>query len=62
MAETPSENTFERWLSVGANIIAPTTLLGTLLFYYGYVSSRSQYQYLGLDVDTHEPAAPGFQP
>jgi hypothetical protein len=52
VTETRSESTFERWISFGTRIVAPTTLLSTLLFYYGYVSSRSQYQYFGLDVDT----------
>lgn len=43
---------FERWLSLGGSIIAPATLLSTLLFYFGYVSSRAQYDYFGVDVDT----------
>jgi hypothetical protein len=42
----------EQWISIGATIVAPATLLGTLLFYFGYVSSRSQYAYFGVDVDT----------
>lgn len=42
----------ERWLSFGATIVAPITVLSTVLFYFGYVSSRSQYQYFGVDVDT----------
>lgn len=41
-----------RWLGVGTSIIAPVTLLTTLLFYFGYVSSRAQFRYFGLDVDT----------
>ena len=41
----------ERWTTV-ANIVAPTTLLGALLFYFGYVSSQAEYAYFGLDVDT----------
>ncbi|MBA2444532.1 MAG: hypothetical protein H0V49_04285 [Nocardioidaceae bacterium] len=43
---------FERWVSVGGSIIAPATLLSALLFYFGYVSSRAQYDYFGIDVDT----------
>ena len=43
---------FEKWWSFGSTIIAPATLLSTLLFYFGYVSSRAQYRYFGLDVDT----------
>ncbi|MCK0113547.1 hypothetical protein MWU75_15475 [Ornithinimicrobium sp. F0845] len=41
-----------RWLGVGTSIIAPVTLLTALLFYFGYVSSRAQFRYFGLDVDT----------
>ena len=41
-----------RWLGVGSSIIAPVTLLTTLLFYFGSVSSRAQFRYFGLDVDT----------
>ncbi len=43
---------WERWLSIGGNIVAPVTALTTLLFYFGYVSSRQEYLYFGLDVDT----------
>jgi hypothetical protein len=43
---------FERWLTLAGNVIAPATAIGALLFYFGYVSSRSQYEYFGLDVDT----------
>jgi len=42
----------ERWISFAAGIITPVTLLSALLFYFGYVSSRSQYEYFGIDVDT----------
>lgn len=52
MSSEPPSGRVEQWISFGTNIIAPTTLLGTLLFYFGYVSSRSQYAYFGLDVDT----------
>jgi hypothetical protein len=43
---------FDKWWSFGSTIIAPATLLSTLLFYFGYVSSRAQFRYFGLDVDT----------
>ncbi|MFF0345444.1 hypothetical protein [Kribbella sp. NPDC004875] len=42
----------ERWVSFAAGIITPVTLLSALLFYFGYVSARSQYEYFGIDVDT----------
>jgi hypothetical protein len=43
---------WERWLSIGGSIIAPITAISTLLFYFGYVSTREEYLYFGLDVDT----------
>ena len=42
----------ERWVSFAAGIVTPVTLISTLLFYFGYVSARSQYEYFGIDVDT----------
>jgi hypothetical protein len=42
----------ERWVSFAAGIVAPVTLISGLLFYFGYVSARSQYEYFGVDVDT----------
>jgi hypothetical protein len=53
VAESSSRaEAFNRWWTLGSTIIAPATLLSTLLFYFGYVSSRAQYRYFGLDVDT----------
>ena len=42
----------ERWYALATNFVAPATFLTAVLFYYGYVSSRTQYRYFGLDVDT----------
>jgi hypothetical protein len=42
----------EQWVSLGATIVAPVTVLGALLFYFGYVSSASEYAYFGINVDT----------
>jgi hypothetical protein len=42
----------ERWASFATGIVAPATVLSALLFYFGYVSSRSQYEYFGIEVDT----------
>ncbi|HWD79788.1 MAG TPA: hypothetical protein VG497_12930 [Kribbella sp.] len=50
MADDRSQ--LERWVSFAAGIVAPVTLLSALLFYFGYVSARSQYEYFGIDVDT----------
>lgn len=48
----PQPSQLEHWVSFGATIIAPATVLSAVLFYFGYVSSRAQYQYFGVDVDT----------
>ncbi|KQX05187.1 MULTISPECIES: hypothetical protein [unclassified Leifsonia] len=49
--EQPEGARFERWIGFLGNVIAPATLIGALLFYFGYVSSRAQYDYFGVDVD-----------
>lgn len=43
---------WDRWYSIATSFVAPATFVGALLFYFGYVSSRSQYAYFGIDVDT----------
>ena len=43
---------WDRVYSFAGNIVAPATALSALLFYFGYVSTRAQYLYFGLDVDT----------
>ena len=52
MADESKTNQFERYLSLGASVVAPITVLSALLFYFGYVSSHAQYGYFGIDVDT----------
>jgi hypothetical protein len=42
----------DQWISLGTTIVAPATLIGALLFSFGYVSSASEYAYFGVDVDT----------
>jgi len=44
--------TLPQWLSTATQIAAPITLVSTLLFYFGYVYTKSQYAYFGVDVDT----------
>jgi hypothetical protein len=51
---------WERVLTVGGSIVAPATALSTLLFYFGYVSTREQYLFFGLDVDTIGLNTQGF--
>jgi hypothetical protein len=48
-AEQPPS--WERWLTLATTFIAPVTFVTALLFYFGYVSSRAQYSYFGVDVD-----------
>lgn len=50
----------EQWISIGTTIVAPATLFGALLFYFGYVSSRSEYAYFGVDVDTIGLSTQGY--
>ncbi|TWD82907.1 hypothetical protein FB561_4053 [Kribbella amoyensis] len=50
MADDRSQ--LERWASFAAGIVAPITVVSALLFYFGYVSARAQYEYFGIDVDT----------
>ncbi|WP_395657457.1 hypothetical protein [Nocardioides sp.] len=49
--ETPAD-TWGRWYTVATTFVAPATFVGAVLFYFGYVSARSQYAYFGVDVDT----------
>ncbi|HEX8305046.1 MAG TPA: hypothetical protein VF612_09220 [Jatrophihabitans sp.] len=52
MADGQSGERVERWLSLATAVAAPITMLSGLLYYFGYVSSRAQYEYFGVDVDT----------
>jgi hypothetical protein len=52
VADPPQQSQLERWVSFGATVVAPATVLSAVLFYFGYVSSRAQYAYFGIDVDT----------
>jgi heme/copper-type cytochrome/quinol oxidase subunit 2 len=52
LADESKTSQFERYLSLGASVVAPITIISALLFYFGYVSSRAQYAYFGIDVDT----------
>jgi hypothetical protein len=46
------QSQLERWVTFATRIVAPVTLISGLLFYFGYVSARAQYEYFGIDVDT----------
>jgi hypothetical protein len=45
-------SSWQRWYTLATTFVAPATFVTALLFYFGYVSSRAQYRYFGLDVDT----------
>jgi hypothetical protein len=53
MADDASEfSRVQGFISTVASVVAPLSLLTALLFYFGYASSRAQYDYFGIDVDT----------
>jgi hypothetical protein len=54
MSDDASRGQLSRWISSTATMIAPASALSAVLFYFGYVSSRAQYEYFGVDVDTIE--------
>lgn len=41
----------ERWYAIATTFVAPATFVTALLFYFGYVSSRAELAYFGVDVD-----------
>ena len=50
MADTPPTG-IDRWVSLATSFVAPVTVISGVLFYFGYVAARAQYDYFGLDVD-----------
>lgn len=47
-----SEPRSDRWIKSVTAVVAPTTVIAAALYYFGYISSRAQYKYFGVDVDT----------
>ncbi|MEZ3161070.1 hypothetical protein AB1K54_11095 [Microbacterium sp. BWT-B31] len=47
----PGGLAFDRWMGFLSSFVAPVTLITGLLFYFGYVSSRTFFAYFGIDVD-----------
>jgi hypothetical protein len=43
---------YGRWYGIATTFVAPATLLSSLLFYFGYVSTRAEFLFFGVDVDT----------
>ena len=52
VSDDPLSIRLSRWIGSWASVIAPASMVSALLFYFGYVSSRAQYAYFGVDVDT----------
>lgn len=50
-ADEAVPGTVERLLRLVAGVVAPTTVLSALLYYFGYVTTLAQYAYFGVDVD-----------
>lgn len=41
----------EHWAGLVGKVAAPVTVVGAVLFYFGYVSSAAEYAYFGINVD-----------
>lgn len=50
MSDTPPTG-IDRWVSLATSFVAPVTVISGVLFYFGYVAARAQYDYFGLDAD-----------
>ena len=42
---------FPKWIGVLGFFIAPTTVITSLCYFYGYVATRSYFSYFGIDTD-----------
>jgi hypothetical protein len=51
-AEASLGSALAQRLGPWTTLIAPVSLISALLFYFGYASSRAQYEYFGIDVDS----------
>ncbi|MCD5317225.1 hypothetical protein [Kineosporia babensis] len=38
-------------IKLGVQVIAPTTVISALLYYFGYVATRARFAYFGIDLD-----------
>ena len=47
-----AESALARLWGVVGSVVAPASLVTATLFYFGHVSSRAQFEYFGVDVDT----------
>jgi hypothetical protein len=51
-APPPNPKRLQELVSSVSSVVAPITLISAVLFYFGYVYTRTEYAYFGLDVDT----------
>jgi hypothetical protein len=50
--DPPASSGWGQIWGVLSGVVAPVTLVTAVLFYFGYVSTRAQFAYFGVDVDT----------
>ena len=50
--DAPAPSGLGQIWTVLSGVVAPVTLVTAVLFYFGYVSTRAQFAYFGVDVDT----------
>lgn len=51
-SETSGESSVERWIRITTSVLAPTTVLTALLFYFGYVETTAEYRHFGITLGT----------
>jgi hypothetical protein len=56
----PAVTQLEQWVRIATTIVAPVTVLGAVLFYFGYVSSSAEFAYFGINVDTIGLSTQGY--
>ena len=59
-AEVVTSVAVQRAIKLIAGVVAPTTLLTALLYYFGFVATDSFYEYFGVDAATLQFASPDY--
>ncbi|UXA04996.1 hypothetical protein KXD96_18690 [Mycobacterium sp. SMC-2] len=49
--EVEGSRTLPKWIGVVGLFIAPTTIITSLCYFYGYVATRTYFSYFGIDTD-----------
>lgn len=44
----------DKWIGVVAGVVAPTTVITGLCYYFGFVSARAYFGYFGVDTESFE--------